>query len=229
MTVVSSYFFSFASSSWFFLCKSSFKMLCTRTRTHTGPAQHYETRKKKLFYKKGNAKMRKLRGALWHVRWLDDACDGLNIIFDLFFISCIHTHIFFALPSLLPYGFSHSFWWVLRISRACFILKYNFDRNFVHFFFSTAYFILRLVVFFSCYFSTLTLENLQWLTAWSLSFRMNYTHIYEYIRDHHHHACVFFMLFLPYGHAEPLITFLLRTHFFLLILPLNITTKRIND
>lgn len=105
----------------FFLCKSSFKMLCTRTHTldrHSITKCEWNERKK-LFYKKGNAKMRKLRGAALAcevVRWCV-RCDGLNIIFDLFFISRPRTHTLFALPIThthaltLSYEFSHPFRW----------------------------------------------------------------------------------------------------------------------
>lgn len=141
----------------------------------------------------------------------------------------IHSHPPPSL-SLLSYGFS-SIQMVLRISRACFILKYNFDQNFVHFFccclFHFEFGRFLLILFFHPHFGKSPVTKR--LVAFFQDELYAHTHTHKHIRDHHHHACVFFMLFLPYGHAEPLITFLLRTHFFANITTLNITTKRNNN
>lgn len=61
---------------------------------------------------------------------------------------------------------------------------------------------------------------------WPLSFpTRNHTHI----RDLSPSCMCVFHVILPYGHAEPLITFLLRAHFFANITTEHITAKRIND
>lgn len=117
-----------------------------------------------------------------------------------FLLALSHTHILTLSLTTLVYGFS-SIQMVLRISRACFILKYNFDQNFVHFFCCCLFHFAFGRSFFSSHFSTLTLENLQWLSAWSLSFRTNYTHTYTHTHTQTHKGspsscmCVFHVIF----------------------------------
>lgn len=142
-------------------------------------------------------------------------CDGLNIIFDLvFFFSCIHilTH------STLHHS-DGPLWYLVFRARVLF-LKYNFYQ----------------ISFFSPLFIPFGVWSLSiffhppiWKSPvtkhWPFSLLRNYT--YACKGSALSCMCAFHVI-LPYGHAEPLIMFLLRAHF-LLISSLNSPAKRINE
>lgn len=88
--------------------------------------------------------------------------------------------IFFAMHSLLSPSP------IVYFARACIILKYNFDQI------SCFFFAIQFCVWlFSIFFYSPSLLKSPVTKHWPFSFPWNYTHI----RDQHHHACVFFMLF----------------------------------
>lgn len=182
-------------------------MLCART------LDTRRKQKKHTLCKKETQKCEKLRRA----RWLDDACDAMrwfeyNIRSSFF--SCIHilTH------STLHHS-DGPLWYLVFRARVLF-LKYNFYQ----------------ISFFSPLFIPFGVWSLSiffhppiWKSPvtkhWPFSLLRNYT--YACKGSALSCMCAFHVI-LPYGHAEPLIMFLLRAHF-LLISSLNSPAKRINE
>lgn len=119
---------------WFFFCANHH----SKCFVHA----HWTARRKRkknyfIKRKRKNAKNYEGRLAMWEVvRWCV-RCDGLNIIFDLFFLRSRHCCWYYR--ALFPLSHSRSLCVsslivVLRISRACFILKYNFEQILCFFF-----------------------------------------------------------------------------------------------
>lgn len=155
------------------------------------------------------------------VRWCV-RCDGLNIIFDLFFHAfASNTH------STLPRSFGRSVGWLVHCGISYFARVFcslNTISTKFHEFFFPLLFIPFGVWTLSSFFPP-SIRKSPVTKHWPLFFSQK---LYACKGSPSSSYMFAFHVILPYGHAEPLITFLLRAHF-LLISSLNTPAMRINE